>query len=203
MKSDAVIVEIAYIGDFMFMFLGWDLECTLWDMFYIEYVTLSRLIVVYSRCRVNRGTNLSVVLYYVMFCYCFYCAFGLPCGVPNLWGVSPLWLRPLHIIWFRSSATQLPSKSPLPPQLTSPSESPSLESSKLAGSSFVCNKNAATCEEDGEHEESRESFDNDEEDDEDSETHQWEAFSASVFTLVNDLLCCGEKAAMTMLKSVW
>ena len=48
------------------MFLGLDLECTLWDMIYIEYVTLSRLIVLYSQCRVNRVTNLSVVLYYVI-----------------------------------------------------------------------------------------------------------------------------------------
>ena len=37
-----------------------------------------------------------------MFLFCFHCAFGLPCGVPNLWGASPQWLRPLHIIWFRS-----------------------------------------------------------------------------------------------------
>ena len=34
---------------------------------YIEYVTLSRLIILYSRCRVNRGTNLSIVLCYVIF----------------------------------------------------------------------------------------------------------------------------------------
>ena len=30
-------------------------------------------------------------------------------------------------------------------------------------------------------------------DDEDSETNQCEAFSASVFTSINNLLCCGEK----------
>ena len=83
--------------DFIFMFLGWDLECTIMgDMFYIEYVILSRLIVLYSQCRVNWGTNLSVVLYYVIFCYCFHCAFGLPCGVPNLWGASPLCCSPLR-----------------------------------------------------------------------------------------------------------
>ena len=33
------------------------------------------------------------------------------------------------------------------------------------------------------------------------ETNQWEAFSASVFTLVNNLLCHGTNATTTMLKS--
>ena len=33
---------------------------------FIVYVTLSRMIVLYSQCRVNWGTNLSVVLYYVI-----------------------------------------------------------------------------------------------------------------------------------------
>ena len=29
-------------------------------------------------------------VYYVI-CFCFHCAFGLPCAVPNLWGASPPW----------------------------------------------------------------------------------------------------------------
>ena len=33
----------------------------LWAIFYILYVTLSRMIVLYSWCRVNWGTNLFVV----------------------------------------------------------------------------------------------------------------------------------------------
>ena len=85
--------------------------------------------------------------------------------------------------------------------MTSPSQILSLEFSKLAVSSFMCNENAATCEEDGQKEEAQESLDND---DEDSETNQWETFSASVFTSVNDLLCGGTKATtMMMLTSVW
>ena len=62
---------------------------------FIVYVTLFRLIVLYSRCRVNRGTNLSVVLYDVIIFAFASTAFGLRVGVPNLWGVSPLWLCPL------------------------------------------------------------------------------------------------------------
>ena len=55
-----------------------------------------RLIVLYSRCRVNRSTNLSVVLYYVIFLLPLCTVWASECGVPNLWGASPLWLRPLH-----------------------------------------------------------------------------------------------------------
>ena len=33
MKSGAMIVEIVCFVDFIFMFLGLDLECTLWDIF--------------------------------------------------------------------------------------------------------------------------------------------------------------------------
>ena len=46
-------------------------------IFYILYVTLSRLIVLYPRCRVNRDTNLSVVCVLCNFNFCFHCAFGL------------------------------------------------------------------------------------------------------------------------------
>ena len=48
------------------MFLCLDLVLYIEGIFYIVYVTLIRLIVLYSRCRVNRSTNLSVVLYYVI-----------------------------------------------------------------------------------------------------------------------------------------
>ena len=75
---------VLYILGYVFIYL------------FIVYITLFRFIVLYSRCRVNRGTNLSVVLYYVIF-YCFHCAFGPPVwGVPNLWGASPLCCSPLR-----------------------------------------------------------------------------------------------------------
>ena len=48
MKLGVVIVEIVYIGDFMFLFLRLKLVCTLWDIHYIVYVTVSRFIVPYS-----------------------------------------------------------------------------------------------------------------------------------------------------------
>ena len=67
MKSDVVLVKILWIGDFIFMFLGLDEILYIWGYLFIVYVTLLRLIVLYSRCRVNRGTNLFVVLYYVIF----------------------------------------------------------------------------------------------------------------------------------------
>ena len=40
--------------------------------------------------------------------------FGFLCGVPNLWGASPLWLRPLHII-FTVAWMRLPSGLDAPP----------------------------------------------------------------------------------------
>ena len=49
------------------MFLGLDLVLYILGYLFIVYVTLSRMIALYSRCRVNRGTNLSVVFYYVIF----------------------------------------------------------------------------------------------------------------------------------------
>ena len=67
MKSDAVIVEIVWIGDFIFKFLGLNPVLYILGYLFIVHVTLFRLIVLYSRCRVNQGTNLSVVLYYVIF----------------------------------------------------------------------------------------------------------------------------------------
>ena len=76
MKSGVVMVAI---GDFIFMLLRLGLGFVHFGIFYILYVTLSRLIVLYSRCRVNRGTNLSVVcVLWNIFSSCFHCAFGLP-----------------------------------------------------------------------------------------------------------------------------
>ena len=49
------------------MFLGLDLILYILGYLFIVYVILIRLIVLYSRCRVNQSTNLSVVLYYVIF----------------------------------------------------------------------------------------------------------------------------------------
>ena len=49
------------------MFLGLDLVLYILGYLFIVHVTLFRLIVLYSRCRVNRGINLSLVLYYVIF----------------------------------------------------------------------------------------------------------------------------------------
>ena len=65
-------------------------------------------------------------MYYVI-CYCFHCAcLGSLCGVPNLWGASPLNCSPLRTIWFRSLETQLPSDdAPPPPPFPLPT-SPSL-----------------------------------------------------------------------------
>ena len=79
------------------MFLGLDLVLYILGYLSIVYVTLIRLIVLYSWCKVNQGTNLFVVLYYVIFNSSFHCAFGPPVlGVPNLWGASPPCCSPLH-----------------------------------------------------------------------------------------------------------
>ena len=60
-------------------------------MGYIYNIYMSyciRLIVLYSRCRVNRGTNLSVVLYYVILILASTVRVWAPVlGIPNLWGV--------------------------------------------------------------------------------------------------------------------
>ena len=49
------------------MFLGLDLVLYILGYLFIVYVTLSRLIVLYTRYRVNQGTNLFVISYYVIF----------------------------------------------------------------------------------------------------------------------------------------
>ena len=61
MKSDVVMVAIVLIGDFIFMLLGLDLVLYILGYLCILYVTLFNLIVLYSRCRVNQDTNMSVV----------------------------------------------------------------------------------------------------------------------------------------------
>ena len=65
MNSDVVMGAIVSIWDFIFMFLGLDVVLYIEECLYILYVTLFRLIVLYSRCRVNRDTNMSIacVLY--------------------------------------------------------------------------------------------------------------------------------------------
>ena len=49
------------------MFLGLDVVLYILGFLFIVNVTLSRMIVLYSQCRVNWGTNLCVVLCYVIF----------------------------------------------------------------------------------------------------------------------------------------
>ena len=61
MKSGVVMVAILSIWHFIFILLGLDLVWSIMGYSYILYVILFRLIVLYSQCRVNRGTNLSVV----------------------------------------------------------------------------------------------------------------------------------------------
>ena len=73
------------------MFLGLDLVLYIWGYLFIVYVTLIRFIVLYSRCRVNRGTNLSVVMYYVIFCFAStvrlgFCVVFPTCGVRTHYG---------------------------------------------------------------------------------------------------------------------
>ena len=58
----------------------------------IVYVTLFRLIVLYSRCRVNRGTNRSVILYYIILLL-------LPLWVwASMWRSQPVGRSPLRCI---------------------------------------------------------------------------------------------------------
>ena len=102
MKSDALIVETVWIGDFIFMFLGLDLVLYILGYLFIVYITLIRLIVLYSRCRVNWGTNLFVVLYYVILILASTPRLGLCVGRSQPVGSSPLCCSPLRNIWFRS-----------------------------------------------------------------------------------------------------
>ena len=73
-----------------------------WLHYYIVYITLSRMIVLYSKYKVNQGTNMSVVLNYViLFFVLLLLRLGSALGIPNLWGAFPL-CRPLHNIWFQN-----------------------------------------------------------------------------------------------------
>ena len=49
------------------MFLGLDLVLYILGYLFIVYITLSRMIVLYSQCRVSWVTNLYVALYNVIF----------------------------------------------------------------------------------------------------------------------------------------
>ena len=70
-------------------FWDWNWNVHYGICFYIEYVTLSRLIVLYSQCRVNRNTNLFVVLYYVIFCFASTTHLGLLCWASPTCRVRP------------------------------------------------------------------------------------------------------------------
>ena len=89
LKSDVVMVAIVLIWDFIFMLLGLDMVLYIEGYVYILYVTLSRLIVLYSLCRVNRGTNMSVVYVLYNFIFCFHCMFGLSVWRSPTCGVHP------------------------------------------------------------------------------------------------------------------
>ena len=78
------------------MFLGLDVVLYILGYLFIVFVTLFRLIVLCSRCRVNRSTNLSVFLYYVIFLFAFTVRLGFrvlrsqPVGhIPTLVAFTP------------------------------------------------------------------------------------------------------------------
>ena len=62
------------------MFLGLDVVLYILRYLFIVNVTLARLIVLYTRYRVNRGTNLFVILYYIIFCFASTARLGLRVG---------------------------------------------------------------------------------------------------------------------------
>ena len=71
------------------MFLGLDPVWYIWGYLFIVYVTLIRLIVLYSQCRVNWSTNLFVVLYDVIY-FCFASTeVWAPCRRSQLVGCVP------------------------------------------------------------------------------------------------------------------
>ena len=111
------------------MFLGLDLVLYVVEYFYILYIILSRLIVLYSQCRVNRDTNMFVV--YVLcniFEFCFHYAFGL-----RVWHSQPvggmateLHSTPYHLV--SELKARLPSNEPPPPHpLFPPNVTPSVD----------------------------------------------------------------------------
>ena len=90
MKSDVVMVAIVSIWDFIFMLLGLDLVLYILGYLYILYVTLFRLIVLYSRCRVKQDKNMSVVCVLCNFLvFCFHCACLGACVAFPTCGVHP------------------------------------------------------------------------------------------------------------------
>ena len=93
------MVAIVLIWNFILMLLGLDLVLYILGYLYILYVTLFRLIALYSRCRVNRDTNMFVVYALCNFCYCFHCVFGLPVWRSQIVGRIPteLWSAPYHL----------------------------------------------------------------------------------------------------------
>ena len=91
MKSAVVMVATVLIWDFIFMFLCLDMVLYILG-YYTFYISC-------PRCWVNRDTNLSIVCVLCSFNSCFHCArLGSECGVPNLWGASPLSCSPLRTI---------------------------------------------------------------------------------------------------------
>ena len=83
------------------MFLGLDVVLYILGYLFIVYVTLIRLIVLYSRCRVNRSTNLSVFLYYVIFLFASTARLGFHVGAFPTCGVRP------HYAVVHSASTQV------------------------------------------------------------------------------------------------
>ena len=90
MKSDVVMMAIVLIWDFISMFLGLDMVLYIVGYLYILYITLFRLIVLYSWCRVNRDTNISVVC---VLCNNFLLPLRVwaPCVAFPTCGVHPHW----------------------------------------------------------------------------------------------------------------
>ena len=104
------------------MFLGLDVVLYILGYLFIVNVTLSRMIVLYSQCRVNWGTNLSVVLYDVIFFIASTARLGLLCGAFPTCGVRPHHAA-VHSVtfWFRSwRLSFLPPPPPFYPLWTSP-----------------------------------------------------------------------------------
>ena len=74
----------------MFMFLRLHPVLYIWGYLSIVYVTFIRLIVLYSRCRVNWSTNLSIVLHDVInFCFAS-TTFWTPCRHSQPVGCVPI-----------------------------------------------------------------------------------------------------------------
>ena len=75
------------------MFLGLDLVLYILGYLSIVYITLIRLIVLYSQCRVNWVTNLFVVFYYVILILASTARLGLLC-----WAFPTCWVHPHYAV---------------------------------------------------------------------------------------------------------